>query len=345
MTNNNSPFRVYIAENWEKEKLKKWLNLWNLKKEIDTTFKENSFEPYNVINSEDSVFKEKIKEIVRDFDKFPKEGEIRLLSPEFDVEISLPKYVAVLKKWPENTFLVAPFSPISIAAVQGEFETGKKHFSLANMELWNSMIAPLKVLERSWLADELSAEQTNDAFLVFKFIATGIDLPERLKKRIGPPIFAEDDPRNEYQNEEEIKYSLFKKACEKACEKARETESVLFNLYQTVNNKIKVFIRENLLTEYCPMAAGQADKADFSIPVEIPDRDFEIVVEWDEMEEVTRFWIKGDKASEICAGKNNLVVVFENGETVVHKFDNNKNIFLKIPKKNYPIAEIKFSLE
>ncbi|MDX9804947.1 MAG: hypothetical protein RBT87_03850 [bacterium] len=339
MTNNNSPFRVYIAENWEKEKLKKWLNLWNLKKEIDTTFKENSFEPYNVINSEDSVFKEKIKEIVRDFDKFPKEGEIRLLSPEFDLEISLPKYIAVLRKWPENTFLVSPFSPISIAAVQGEFETGKKHFSLANMELWNSTIAPLQVLERSWLADELTQEQTNDAFLVFKFIATGIDLPERLKKRIGPPIFAEDDPRNEYQNEEEIKYLLFKEACEKAM----ETESALFNLYQTVKTKIRIFIGENLSTEYCPMAAGQANKADFSIPVK--DSDFEIVVEWDEYEEVTKFWIKGEKASEICAKNNKLVVVFENGETVVHKFDNNKNIFLKIPKKNYPIAEIKFSLE
>lgn len=338
MTNNSSPFRVYIAENWEKEKLQKWLNLWNLKKETDAAFKGNSAEPHSA-SSEDSAFKGNIKKLIRDFDKSPKEGEIRLLPPEFDLEISLPKYVAILKKWPENTFLVAPFSPISIAAVQGEFETGKKHFSLANLELWNSIIAPLKVLERTWLADELSTEQTRDAFLVFKFIATGIDLPENLKKRTGPPIFAENDPRNEYQDEEEIKYSLFKEACEKAM----EVEQVFFSLYQTVKDKIKVFIGENLLIEYHPMAAGQSDKADFSIPIK--NEDFEIVVEWDEYEEVTKFWIRGEKATKICAKNNKLVVVFEDGETVVHKFDNNKNIFLKIPKKNYPILEIRFSLE
>ena len=346
MNNHHFPFTLYIPTDNEKERLQKWLKMWNVAKELDA-FPESATEESTIDTSDDERFKEKLSELVRDFDEFPQAGEIRLLSPEFDEGICLPKYVAILKEWEDDTFLVAPFSPFSIPAVQGEFQTGKEHFSLANLELWNAMIAPFDVLEKSWIADGLTQEQIDDAFSVFKFISTGADLPERLKERIGSPIFFENDPRNQYQNEEELVYSLFRVACEETV--SQEKPSPIFILYQTVKDVIQVYIEGNAPTEYYPMAAGTADKADFAIPTKIQDNrltlEFEIVVEWNEEEEVTEFWIRGERASEICSKDNELIVIFENGERVVHHFDNGDNFFLKTPKKEYAISDIRFSLK
>lgn len=198
-------FKFYTPQKWEKERLAKWIKVWKFDQELKKTF--DSCEE-SEISSELSEFEKaqlsrKFKENINKFNANIKAGDIRLLSPDLTEEDSIPRYVAVIRKWDENDFLVAPFSIYSIPAVQGEMQTDHDHFSLANLELWNAIIVPHITLQKSWLADKMSEKELEDAFAVFKFISSGEELPEHLAEKIGSPIFKDNDPRIEYQDSEQ----------------------------------------------------------------------------------------------------------------------------------------------
>lgn len=201
-------FKMYIPKEWEKKRLAKWIKIWNFDKELEATFeknKDNEEDLPELTEFEQASLNKRFKEHVRKFNSEIQVGDIRLLAPNLVKEGSIPRYVAVVKRWNECDYLVAPYSTIAVPAVQGELETDHGHFSLANLELWNSAIITSHLLKKSWFADKMSEKERNEAFSVFKFISAGEELPSALTEKIGAPIFKEYDPRVEYQdNEEEI---------------------------------------------------------------------------------------------------------------------------------------------
>lgn len=217
-------FKFYAPKEWEKEKLQKWLKLWNIKKLLDKPLEID--ETCTVSEKEAREIAALLRSKVRPFDPRPEVGEIRLLSPDLlDVE-TLPRYIAIIKKWDDENYLTAPFSIFPISAVQGELETGREHFSLANLELWNAVVAPFVTLKKSWIVDKMNDEEIDDAFSVFKFISSGEKIPEHLEDRIGPPILLDNDPRIVYQDEETEVFVPFREVCSYHLESIGDVEQL-----------------------------------------------------------------------------------------------------------------------
>jgi hypothetical protein len=132
----------------------------------------------------------------------PEEGQIRLLSPDICPDSCLPLYVAVLRLWDDDSFLIAPYGRFSEPGTTGELLTGRDAPSLRVLSLWNVHTVSRTALLRSWFIDCLSAVEMADAWEVFRHVALGADLQTPLLERTGPPILRPDDPRIQYQNEE-----------------------------------------------------------------------------------------------------------------------------------------------
>ncbi|MGI6393658.1 MAG: hypothetical protein ACOX2F_02830 [bacterium] len=346
-------FKFYAPKEAELKKLEKWIELWELKKSINSSFSFMNEKTIEISKEENEKIGELFKSTVRPFDAIPKVGEIRHLPPNMFEGVSAPRYVAIIRKWDDENYLAAPFSDIPVAAVQGELETGREDFSLANLELWNAIIAPFVTLKKSWIVDTLSESETEDAFSVFKFISSGEELPEHLKERVGPPILLNNDPRVEYQDEETLHFSLFREICQEN----------MYPFFQSISSKVLKKVHylpvpktpEERVAEPAqgyPLefiaAAGEASKADCSIPVEIvldgEKREINVVFEWNNSEKVTEVSLEGGIVSKLYKDNVKLNVIFENGDEISHRFDFEKNSVLKIPLKNIPISGIELYL-
>ncbi len=181
----------------QKENLEKWLFSWYQNKKNITS--DDEYIADETITDEQIT---KLEKLVNPFDSTININEIRLLSPKLVPDIKRPYYVAVIKEFDNNLMLIAPYSPFPIPATPGELNTGNKHFSIANLQLWNAKTIPKVLLKQSWLVDEIKQEDADDAFAVYANFTSGKALPEQLTKRIGLPIINQKDPRIEYQEKE-----------------------------------------------------------------------------------------------------------------------------------------------
>lgn len=130
-------------------------------------------------------------------------GDILLLSRDISpVDIIRPVYVAYLQDWLDNYVLVAPFSPYSVPATDGELLTSLSEIALRVICPWNSHTVSKEAISKSWIVKRLSIEDLEDAKKVFYNFIQGTDLDERILMNIGPPIFHEKDPRISYEDEQ-----------------------------------------------------------------------------------------------------------------------------------------------
>lgn len=156
----------------------------------------------------------------RSYDTQVQLGDVRLLPPHLLAEeLAVPRYVAVLSDW-DGDVLICPFAPYSVPAVTGELATGREHFSLAVLQLWNAVIAPETVLRDTWYADSLSDRECADANAAFRSVFFGADMPGELINRVGAPIWHPEDPRIAYQTEETEVFARLRAACLAAIEAA-----------------------------------------------------------------------------------------------------------------------------
>lgn len=133
-------------------------------------------------------------------------GQIRLLS-----QPSFMTYVAVLDRWDEESFLIAPFSRFGQPATDEELKTEYDGGAFMRvLQLWNARSAMTATLRKSWLVGELPQQDVNDALLVWKWsIGDVAKLPERIAERTGVPIYRMDDPRLDYRREALENFAAF----------------------------------------------------------------------------------------------------------------------------------------
>lgn len=176
--------------------LEDWLLEWQLQQPVNGYKYDDESIPDGTITKEQIT---KLKGLVNPFDMNISINQIRLLSSAIVPNSNRPYYVAIIKQWDHGMILVAPYAPFSVPATTGELLTGRDHFSLATLELWNARTVPGFLLTQSWLVDELTQAECEEAFAVFANITSGKELPKNLIERAGLPIVNPKDPRLEYQ--------------------------------------------------------------------------------------------------------------------------------------------------
>ena len=125
-------------------------------------------------------------------------GQVRLLPQSGGP----PLYVALLRRWEEDSFLVTPFSPYPVPATDEEFQPQYDGGEcLRTLQSWNTRTLQDATLKKSWLVATLSEEDRKDAFDFWCHTFTGKSVEDRLLRRSGTPILREDDPRIEYMSE------------------------------------------------------------------------------------------------------------------------------------------------
>lgn len=187
----------FVSHACDRAKLACWLLEWEMDQALSETEDISSSNGEVTCSSADY---ELLRDLVRPFDGEVREGEVRMMSPGLFPDELLPVCLAVLCDWGDGLYLCAPFSPYQTPAVQGELWTGRVHFTQSVLQLWNACILREGVVSESWSRSELTSTELVDAFAVFRYIMTGVGLPERLLGRIGPPIHSDSDPRHAYQS-------------------------------------------------------------------------------------------------------------------------------------------------
>ncbi len=120
-------------------------------------------------------------------------------------------YVAILRHWTKNSFLVVPFSGFSSPATDEELTMSfKGGLFLEVLQIWNARSAMEATLRKSWLVGMLPKQDLDDALLLWKWsIGDVAELPDRVAERTGVPIYRTDDPRLEYRRESLENFAAF----------------------------------------------------------------------------------------------------------------------------------------
>ena len=132
------------------------------------------------------------------YDKDIAPGQIRILSKRFTADPDVIPYVAVLEKWHEGMWLVAPFSQYSYPATPGEMTTGIRHLGLRVVQAWNARTMQETLLAKSYLFGELPDSVRKDGLSLFRHEMSGVALPADFHALRGGAIIMECDPRREY---------------------------------------------------------------------------------------------------------------------------------------------------
>jgi hypothetical protein len=118
-------------------------------------------------------------------------GSVRLLSPYHYDQKADPNVdhvcVLVVKPWVEGWDLIIPFSAVATDP-QTEWELRTQHDQprLEVLQVWNARSVPRKVLEEGWHLIDVSPEIVEDALILFQAKMNGGEVPNRLKRRVGP---------------------------------------------------------------------------------------------------------------------------------------------------------------
>lgn len=138
-----------------------------------------------------------IKSKVDLFDDNVQEGQIRLLSQTEEIT-----YIAILKQWPNDLFVIAPFSHFNFPATDEELKMSFDGGAfLRTLQIWNIRTLHVETLKQTWLVGKMSEKDKADAWQLWRYSLGRInDIGNDIISRIGLPIFKKEDPRLEYIN-------------------------------------------------------------------------------------------------------------------------------------------------
>lgn len=190
-----------------KERLARWFAEWNLLQRMRRA-DPALFEPLHPPAHSDVGPSSGRHRLVAPFNTELKVGQIRSMAPGLFAEFQRFSYVALIGEWGGDAFVTAPFGPFLEPATKTEWLTGREEHALRVLQLWNARTWPREVLERSWLVDELTAQEREDAWTVFLHAATGATLSDRLLAQVGCPVVHPRDPRLAYQKQEASLFAL-----------------------------------------------------------------------------------------------------------------------------------------
>ncbi|MFC1452045.1 hypothetical protein ACFLSJ_01720 [Verrucomicrobiota bacterium] len=131
-------------------------------------------------------------------------GQIRLLAPETPTTRLRPVHVAILEE-DEAGLLVAPFGRFAEPALPGEMATNRRTAPLRVLCLWNARRVDKRTLRTSWVVDELSDDERDEALSVHHGLTSHSPLPAGLERKLGPPLLHPDDPRQVYFHRETVR--------------------------------------------------------------------------------------------------------------------------------------------
>ena len=141
------------------------------------------------------------------FDGNVKPGQIRILSPTFISGDGAIPYVAVLDRWMEDMWLVAPYSPYSYPASEGEMASGDMLVGRRVLQCWNARTAHESLVSQSYVAGSLDESVRKNALALFRHVTAGSPLPDSFAALVGAPVLSKADPRREYLAESAVRYA------------------------------------------------------------------------------------------------------------------------------------------
>lgn len=128
-----------------------------------------------------------------------------------------------------------------------------------------------------------------------------------------------------------------------------EPRSCYGGIFQKVASIIEIILNNKPLTFFNATAAGEASKADYVISGEIEHDgrklEFEVVLDWDDSEKVTKIWVKGKSATFLRNKNMRMRVFFSDGEALSLGFDNENNIISRIPYRKSEICKIEINIQ
>lgn len=151
-------------------------------------------------------------------------GQIRVLS-----QTATLTYAAVLARWDERSFLLAPFSRFEDPATDEELKTAfQGGLRMGVLQIWNARTAMTATLRKSWIVGTLPEQDVKDALLLWKWsIGDVAELPGNISERTGVPIYRTDDPRLEYRREALENFAAFDAEDDANAERAAKWDGLL----------------------------------------------------------------------------------------------------------------------
>ncbi len=132
------------------------------------------------------------------FDEELEEGQIRLLADTERIT-----YIALLKRWGDEAFVVMPFSRYSSPATDEELKTNfDGGLYLRVLQAWNTRTLQDETLKKSWCIGILPQKDLDDAWTMWEATISDVALNDDILQRTGLPIYRKQDPRLEYKQEE-----------------------------------------------------------------------------------------------------------------------------------------------
>lgn len=154
-----------------------------------------------------SVDSERLGKAAAPHDGDVRPGQIRILSPKFVADCETIPYIAVLEHWLGDLWLVAPFSPYSHPATNGEMETGDHLACRHVLQCWNARTAHKSLIEQSYVAGSLDESVRANALALFRHVSAGTPLPETFSAPVGAPVLSKADPRGEFLAESATRFA------------------------------------------------------------------------------------------------------------------------------------------
>ena len=117
-------------------------------------------------------------------------------------------------------WVVAPYSPYSYPASEGEMVSGDLLVGRRVLQCWNARTAHESLVAQSYVAGTLDESVRSDALALFRHVTAGAPLPDSFAALVGAPVLSKADPRREFLAESAARYAPLTAA-------ARKTEAAL----------------------------------------------------------------------------------------------------------------------
>lgn len=179
---------------WQRDRLASWLAEWELELEMpaaEETVPGKAGPAADMWPAEDHAVEPP-----------PASGQVRLMSPEVPVAFNRPLFLVILSDLGDGTLMAAPYGRFAEPAFPGELVTGREAPPLRILCLWNARAVDAKTLGKSWLVDEMSRREMDEASRVLSYLRNGTKLSAGIVRRMGPPLWHPADPRVEYRRRE-----------------------------------------------------------------------------------------------------------------------------------------------
>jgi hypothetical protein len=223
------------------------LDQWIEEREIDKILRCRSDEPLPFV-----VDASRLAKAGSPFDEHVESGQIRILSSSLVADDTVIPYVAVLERWIEDIWLIAPFSQYATPATDGEMATGIPLVGQRVIQCWNARGAHERLIGESHVMGTLDDKVRNEALALFHHVCAGKDLPDDFSALVGPPILTKADPRREYIVESASRYAPLTEATIKLesmlalAERIAKNKSELLRSAMFVRSPIAAFSQQAL---------------------------------------------------------------------------------------------------